>query len=587
MSKFIKNLKKRVQQFKIFSDMNDLDDTHAVAAMHLVNTHKCDDDTAFNQTSHGANDAGIDAWFFSDIDKKLYIYQSKMSDNFEYVEAGIRDLERAFIWIEELYSKNNNSNTNLNHSNANFILKFSDIKDKIGGIEFILLSCLDEDNFTNSSSRISFEKKIKNSKLNKLINTRGGLINLSFEIFNLSNVLISGRQKYEVSKHESTVIKLPDETSLGIAYLPLYNLVELYSKMGDRLFNKNVRLTLIPYHESKTRVVNPMEKTFKDICSGKIAPEMFTFFHIGVTISTKNENKKYEDVYELEEPSVLNGCQTVTIAKRFWDKLIEEGNQDHLDKFKQIKVMAKIVVGASDDELREITNCNNRQNPIEEWQLFCNDEIHLKIEENFKDLGIFYERQKGRFDSMKSNLDLLRDYPNTNMTYVKIPEFAQLISIGRKEIQFAAKPLLIFSSYDEHNKIFDEELLKNHERYIFLLNCFRSIKYTYQKIIKEDESYQLDVFKKPIIKINIFFIGMNYLFNNIQKMDSTFQEKLHKKASPRLNEYSEIFIKKTLPKVKRMYLPYEKQGREVPSREREKFFKELAIDLKIRTSRLL
>jgi hypothetical protein len=107
-------------------------------------------------------------------------------------------------------------------------------------------------------------------------------------------------------------------------------------------------------------------------------------------------------------------------------------------------VVAKVVVGVSNDELKEITNANNRQNPIENWQLFSNEPIHILIEEALKDSGVFYERQKGKFDSLIKNADNAKYYPNTNGTYLRVVDLAQVIALAKNSMQWAAKPGDIF-----------------------------------------------------------------------------------------------------------------------------------------------
>ena len=63
-------------------------------------------------------------------------------------------------------------------------------------------------------------------------------------------------------------------------------------------------------------------------------------------------------------------------------------------------MIAKIVVGITSDDFKEVTNANNRQYPVEGWQLFSNEPIHIEVEQTLKDVGVFYERQEGKFDAV-------------------------------------------------------------------------------------------------------------------------------------------------------------------------------------------
>ena len=103
--------------------------------------------------------------------------------------------------------------------------------------------------------------------------------------------------------------------------------------------------------------------------TGKKSPAIFPFYHIGVTISAASSSTKEEDSYlNLEAPSIINGCQTITIANEYLKRLERQKDEPALERFREIKVVAKVVVGTTTDELKEITNSNNRQNPIENWQ---------------------------------------------------------------------------------------------------------------------------------------------------------------------------------------------------------------------------
>ena len=584
MSEFKKTLARRVQEYKIKINMNDLDDNHAIAALHIKNKFKCDDSTAIDQTSHGSNDHGVDAWYFSDTENKLFIFQSKFSEDLKYVTSGLADFGKALKWLESVIVFGQVLEKRMNHSIENLYHLLCEKKDTLENIEFSLISCLDDCDSDFTKARSNIEEMISQSSLIKTLNARGGAAEVNVEKFNTSRIIVSGQKKYNVSKILNTNIELPEKNGesgalLSLAYIPLFNLVKLYREMGDRLFNKNVRLTLIPFKDAKARVVNPMEKTLTQICSKEIPVEMFTFFHIGVTLSTKAELHKKGSEYELEDPSIINGCQTVTIADRFLRSLEHGGKKEAIEVFKKIRVMAKVVVGANNEDLREITNCNNRQNPIEEWQLYCNDEIHLNIEDKFKNMGVFYERQKGKFELIKRDPDIMSDYPKTKMNFVRIPELGQVIAICRNLTQLSAKPAEIFSTTDVHRSIFNDTLLNNSSNYVYALNSFRALKSSLDKYQRENEVYQVTIFKRPIIRMHIFYLGMLHMFQKREAMEPHARDQLQKKALTHLNDEASTYYRKIMRKTKTYFMQFEDENKEVPQKAREKFFKDLQIEL--------
>ena len=53
------------------------------------------------------------------------------------------------------------------------------------------------------------------------------------------------------------------------------------------------------------------------------------------------------------------------------------------------------------DFVTTVTINNNRQNPVDPWNLHANDMIQLEIQDKFRDdLGVFYERQERAFANL-------------------------------------------------------------------------------------------------------------------------------------------------------------------------------------------
>jgi AIPR protein len=77
--------------------------------------------------------------------------------------------------------------------------------------------------------------------------------------------------------------------------------------------------------------------------------------------------------------------------------------------FDAIRVMCKIITEADQEFVTRVTVNNNRQNPVEPWNLHANDWIQLEIDDKFReDLGIYYERQENAFAQLST--EDLEDY---------------------------------------------------------------------------------------------------------------------------------------------------------------------------------
>ena len=156
----------------------------------------------------------------------------------------------------------------------------------------------------------------------------------------------------------------------------------------------------------------------------------------------------------LESPSIINGCQTITIAETFLKNLEKSKIVEKINRFKEIKVIAKIVIGVKDDELREITNSNNRQNPIDNWQLFSNDIIHLEIEQALEAIGVFYERQKRQILHRYEQDAKCNEVSKYKQYFHICARYGQIVCLSRRNLQWAAKPSEIFLNKKSHDSVF-------------------------------------------------------------------------------------------------------------------------------------
>ena len=353
------------------------------------------------------------------------------------------------------------------------------------------------------------------------------------------------------------------------------------------LFDKNVRLSLLGKKEARDRLVHPMEDTLSKISDGSLSPNIFPFYHVGVTIVAKASTAERDDELNLESPSIINGCQTITIAHEYLKALEKAKKIEAIERFNQIKVIAKLVVGTTSDEVKEITNANNRQNPIEDWQLFCNDPIHIEIEQTLKDAGVFYERQEGKFDAVMKNSDNPKYYFNTNGTYIKVVDLGQVVALARRELREAAKPSEIFLNKQNHDKIFDRAILRYPKDIVFCANLQKAIKrglYVYLEQPTLAASTAPKIFQKPLVRAYLSRLALLYFYQNPDRewVRRDFSGKLFKKASPTLVDEMQKFYLKVVSKTKNWYTD-ESKGltAEVSKRNMDLFFDGLEVELGI------
>jgi hypothetical protein len=555
-----------------------------------MNAHGLDVAAALDQSSRSADDHGIDAWFYDDQKQELCIYQSKLSEGKGLALRGFSDLDKGRQWIEPIVI-DGTVDTVPSDNNCLFTLYtfLGGIRATLKRIRFTLLSLFDENELEDTPEYTQFEKNVIGSKLNDHVRRNAnGRLNVGIAQYNLEKGVPARIKTYPIPVISSARLSLRKSAHLDLAYIGLYNLVQLYRQRGDVLFDKNVRLSLIGSKDARQRLVHPMEETLHSITSGKLNPSIFPFYHVGVTIAAPSAAPEdAEDVLCLESPSIINGCQTIAIANEYLRRIERnKADSERIETFKQIKVIAKVVVGTSNEELKEITNSNNRQNPIENWQLFSNEPLHIDIETALKEIGVFYERQKGKFDAVMKVADNAQHYWATNGTYIKVVDLAQLIALARNNLQWAAKPSEIFLNKVNHDKIFDRNVPRYMHDMVFASNLFKAMKRGLNNYLGTPayagDGRAWEVFRKPIVRMHVFYITLLHYYQSDKCRDirGDFSRKLNKIAAPSLTTDVETFYRHSIAKIRSWYMTESKNlTQEVSNRKLDSFFERLAIDL--------
>ncbi len=575
-----------VNQYRIKYALDGTDENLSVV-LHLINSLSLDRDSAIDQSSNRNNDYGIDGWFYNTENNELNIFQSKLSESKALALRGLNDLLNASNWLENIFINGSLEKTPDNPALYNLYMELAKSKQDIKCISFVLLSLFNDNELEDSSDSDNFNNSLLESGLYKYFKNNGGSCYLKFEQYCLTQGPKKPRKKYQITKLQDSTIILRDNAHLDLAYIPLYNLVELYRQRGDVLFDKNVRMSLLHSKDAKDRLVNPMEATFDSILKDEIDPNIFPFYHVGITISALNKHEDSSNTLNLESPSIINGAQTIAISNQYLKRLENQNSNESIEKFKTIKVIAKIVTGTSDDELKEITNSNNRQNPIENWQLFSNDPIHIAIELALKEYGVFYERQKGKFNSIMKIADYAKNYYNTNNSYITVTELGQIIALTTRKLQWAAKPSEIFINKINHDSIFNDTIQNFSRDIVLLQNLYRAIKRALYNYLKKpahlNDTSQI-IFSKPIVKAYVYHVAIIYYYQMPQKesIRHDYSQKLFKIASPTLVSDVESFYLKCIAKIKSWYVEESKGlDNDLSSKKLDKYFTSLLIELGI------
>ncbi|MDP2886322.1 MAG: AIPR family protein [Ignavibacteria bacterium] len=263
-----------------------------------------------------------------------------------------------------------------------------------------------------------------------------------------------------------------------MGFVPLVGIQAMYKDMGQRFFERNIRAAL-PESEAVNRALS---KSFRRIViEGNDDPSVFSFNHNGVTFAAERFEKE-DGMYRVTEPRLLNGAQTVTTFARFLKE-----NDDHpklrenKDRLREIKVLCKIIIDAEQAFVTMVTVNNNRQNPVEPWNLRANDFVQLELQDKFRDdLRIYYERQEKAFEGLSDEeLDEFGIQERTPITLLKL---TQTFLVVEGEIDKISSIRRVFEDDKLYAGVFSASKLKADSRKIVL--CYK-IQFRLRKLLNE------------------------------------------------------------------------------------------------------
>ena len=275
---------------------------------------------------------------------------------------------------------------------------------------------------------------------------------LPFDSVSLTQPL---RDDFTIGFQNYSKVTGPDGVEMYLGFVPLVDLLGIYTTIGRRFLERNIRFALPP----DGSVNRSLARTFSAMLLERSRePGLFAFYHNGVTLSAGTLELKGDSVV-IYAPRLLNGAQTIATFADFWQRnapgLRTTGAETHA---KGLLVPCRIISGATSQMVTEITIGNNRQNPVLPWQLHSNDQIQLQLEDWFREhLHMPYQRQDRAFAKISAEDWQAMAYKETRVvsllklarTYLAVEgELTKLVHIGE-----------VFENDDEYRKLFGSHRL--------------------------------------------------------------------------------------------------------------------------------
>lgn len=366
------------------------------ACLYLKSKFRRDVQEIAHQVAFGGNDYGLDAFYIDREAKNLYLYQFKWSENHNLFKESLERLAQA--GMQRIFG-NAMADPLANELLSTLRAELQECKSLIKHvlIHFVFKGEVED---TDGSEGLRTRRENLENKIH-LIHEFFGDQEVGLTVEFIADRRLPPKPKPAESHSISFVnpvrVETQDQTkTMYVGFVPLMDLYRIYKSLGQRFLDRNIRYGLSAENAPNKKI---REALGDIVLKQKVAPDVFAFNHNGVTLAAEHLTT-HENHTALRVPRLLNGAQTITSLAKF---LVDNEGHPALSgtapALESIRVLAKIVVDDPfSDFVTTVTICNNRQNPVEPWNLRANDRIQCDLHDKLREEArIFYSRQDNAF----------------------------------------------------------------------------------------------------------------------------------------------------------------------------------------------
>jgi hypothetical protein len=424
----------------------------------------------------GGSEFGIDGFHFDPQRRNLYLFQFRNSDSYQSFKPALQVLldhgmEAIFFSAGKVESKNpflRQLHSVLNENRS--------IVDQVC-FRFVFKG--DPEEAEKSQILAKYREELENKKYLVDQFFGGRDVGLVVEFRSATGRVGS----FQTATHSSTFDvhlenALEVQTSAGermhLGLMRLSDLNQMHAQLGSRFFDHNIR-----YGLGESEAVNrAIAKALRAIIIDKADdPSTFAFNHNGITLYAERMEEAAGG-WRITAPRLLNGAQTVTTLASFKDA--NEGNREFSKKnYEAIQVLCKVITRAEQKFVTRVTINNNRQNPVEPWNLHANDDIQLELQDKFKDeLGIYYERQENALEQLDE--EDLEAYGIHEKKGIHMLKLTQTFLLTDGNISRASSMRAVFEDDRAYENVFRRTRLRADARHMLL--CYK-VQFRLRKLI--------------------------------------------------------------------------------------------------------
>jgi hypothetical protein len=400
----------------------------------------------FSKETDYPHDRGIDAIIINEEEKIIHLFNFKYKSNFEdtkkYFEA--KEIDKVLGFIRDIIERNLDGLENANPRLKEKVKEIIFLQDKKYisfnyKIHFVLNGYL---GFTDDEEKrlkvgiekyrgVEFEYNLLDYITENLFSTEKNINGKFRAVENKYFEKLEYGYKasiFEVKAEDAIRLTLSNE---DVRNNPDASIVEIKNlEIDEDAFEDNVRV----YLKQKTSV----NKSIKNSALTEENSLRFFYFNNGITItcnklSTNNVIKS--PIISLEGLQVVNGGQTIHSLK--------EALEEDSSNFPNISVLCRVYETNDKNFKSKICEYTNNQNPVIDRDIRSINEIQIKLEEELKLHGFFYERKKNQYENeiLAKRIDAEKLGQAMLAFYLELPMEAK----NRKRVIFGEKYEDIFN----------------------------------------------------------------------------------------------------------------------------------------------
>lgn len=451
--------------------------------VYLEHEYKVPRDKVLNQVGFGGNDFGFDGFHFDESKGNLYIFQFKYSsDHTQFKNTLQRLIEDGMEQVFVAPNKNDSKNQILLQLRSCLINNREVIKQ----VCFHFVFTGDPQEAERSRVLDKLREDLENKKY--LIDQFFGERKVGFVVEFRSS---SGRVGVTRAPRHTTTFEIPLKDlvvevgptgqKMHLGFIRLADLNRIHLNLGPCFFDSNIRYGL----DESEAVNRAISAALKQIIIDRTEdPSVFAFNHNGISLFAEHVHQ-LDGLCRLTAPRLLNGAQTVTtlagfIAKNKDNPKLAEGKE----AYESIRVLCRVITDADQKFVTNVTINNNRQNPVEPWNLHANDIIQLELQDRFQsDLQIYYERQENAFDQLSVE-DLENIGIREESKAIQMLKLTQAFLLTDGLISRLSEMRRVFEDTRVYDQVFRRSRLEADFRHILL--CYK-VQFRLRKLISQIE----------------------------------------------------------------------------------------------------